>query len=64
MTAAQTESVPEIQAAPAIEIPVPKLAPDSLSAGVRDTTGKQVLKGILKAVSGSAPADERRRPKR
>jgi hypothetical protein len=60
MMSAPAESTPEIQAAPAVEIPVPKVAtPDSLSSAVRDTTGKKVLKGILKAVSGSAPSEQR-----
>jgi hypothetical protein len=61
MISAPAESAPEIQAAPAVEIPVPEAAaPDSLSAAVKDTTGKKVLKGILKAVSGSAPSEQRR----
>jgi hypothetical protein len=64
MAPAPSDSASEIQAAPAVEIPVPKAtAPDSLTSAVKDSTGKKVMKGILKAVSGTAPA-EQRRPKR
>jgi hypothetical protein len=64
MAPAPSDSSPEIEAAPVVEIPLPNATtPDSLTTGVHDSTAKKVLKGILKAVSGSAPA-EQRRPKR
>jgi hypothetical protein len=54
----------EIQAAPAVEMPAPvPAATDSLTTKVVDSTGKKVLKGILRAVSG-APGTEKKRSKR
>ena len=63
LISAPTDTAPEIQAAPSVEspIPVPTTA-DSLSTTKPDSTGKKVLKGILKAVSGTAAAEQR--PKR
>jgi len=53
-----------IEAAPAVDIPVPVPShADSLSSAKPDSSGKKVLKGILKAVSGSA-AGSQQRPKR
>ena len=52
------DSAPEIQAAPTVEM-APAPAADSVSPNVVDSSGKKVLKGILRAVSG-APASEKR----
>lgn len=58
--AAPIDTMPEIEAAPSVEMPVPIPAvADSLSSTKPDSTGKKVLKGILKAVSGT-PAKEPR----
>lgn len=57
----------EIQAAPTVEIPVPApAAADSLTPTVTDSSGKKVLKGILRAVSGTAPSSQKgpAKPKR
>jgi hypothetical protein len=52
----------EIQAAPSIEIPAPvPTTADSLSSTKPDSTGKKVLKGILKTVSGTAATEQRPR---
>ena len=57
---ASSDTVPEIQAAPAVEIPVPvPTRTESLSSSKPDSSGKKVLKGILKAVSGTAPNQQR-----
>ena len=62
MIAAPIDTVPEIQAAPSVEMPAPiPASADSLSSTKPDSTGKKVLKGILKAVSGTAPKDQRPR---
>ncbi|HEX7335834.1 MAG TPA: hypothetical protein VF252_01400 [Gemmatimonadales bacterium] len=62
MIAAPIDTVPEIQAAPSVEMPAPiPTTADSLSSTKPDSTGKKVLKGILKAVSGTAPKDQRPR---
>ena len=56
------DTAPEIQAAPAVDIPVPVPATaDSLSTTQPDSSGKKVLKGILKAVSGTESNTRRAR---
>jgi hypothetical protein len=48
------DSAPEIQPAPAVDIPVPVPAPaDSLATKIADSAAQKTLKGILRAVSGS-----------
>jgi hypothetical protein len=58
-----SDSALKIEAAPSMEIPVPvATTADSLSTARPDSSGKKLLKGILRAVSGT-PANETR-PKR
>jgi hypothetical protein len=52
------DSIPALEPAPAVQIPVPPpAATDSLASKVVDSSGKEALKGILRAVSG-APANQ------
>lgn len=53
-----SDSTEEIEAAPLVEMPAPAAATDTLARSVVDSTGKKVLKGILKAVSG-APGNDK-----
>ena len=60
MISPPSDSAPEIQAAPSVDIPIPiPTTADSLSSAKPDSTGKKVLKGILKAVSGTGAAEQR-----
>jgi hypothetical protein len=54
-----TDSAPEIQSAPIVEMTPAPAAADSVSTNVVDSSGKKVLKGILRAVSG-APGSEKK----
>jgi len=58
-----SDSAPEIQAAPAIEMAPAPAAADSLNTTVVDSSGKKVLKGILRTVSG-APGSEKKPSRR
>jgi hypothetical protein len=59
----RADSGPTIEAAPAVELPAPApAATDSLASTPVDSTGKKVLKGILRAVSG-ATENEKDTPK-
>lgn len=58
-----TDSAPEIQAAPGIDMAPAPAATDSLKANVVDSSSKKVLKGILRTVSGS-PGSEKKPSKR
>lgn len=54
-----SDSAYAIEPAPTVQIPVPApAATDSLASTVVDSSGKKALKGILKAVSGSAVGEK------
>jgi hypothetical protein len=65
----RADSAPEIQSAPAVEMAPAPAAADSVSVNVVDSSGKKVLKGILRAVSGAPesekkPSNQKRKPPR
>jgi hypothetical protein len=54
-----TDSAPEIQSAPTVEMAPAPAAADSVRTSVVDSTGKKVLKGILRAVSGASGSEKK-----